>query len=376
MSFARKIGRFTPYGDYPYILAQNAKVREMNSLVQRDAANLYKQIADPFGQNQYGEFGTALTPTEAGAGQLGSTSLLNEQLLPKPLVPPTGSPDEGGPPPPPPRPPTPQPPPPGPGVEEEKDKYRYNSVTEIFAANYINIPWWSWKYSDDQQTAMNLLQANGDEMMLQYKAKQNEYPALAIARKLPCTSPKFSRLDYSDRQMIYCWFYRDPYLGFTYDDPGYLLYLKSWITLFQYCRWNAKNSWKGIDMQSFTFNDWSELFLEDTIALPNPITFTPNYYYQDIKNLSAAIPSYFTEDYVKAYKFDKTLFKKLQAEAQSKYSTNVFFDGTNDGYNPSDTRTLIPPYIQSMYYQVGMVEQAYKKSTDTPISFDYDERFY
>ena len=103
---------------------------------------------------------------------------------------------------------------------------------------------------------------------------------------------------------------------------------------------------------------------------------SPNYYYQDIKNLSAAIPSYFTEDYVKAYKFDKTLFKKLQAEAQSKYSTNVFFDGTNDGYNPSDTRTLIPPYIQSMYYQVGMVEQAYKKSTDTPISFDYDERFY
>jgi len=368
MSFARKIGRFTPYGDYPYILAQNAKVREMNSLVQRDAANLYKQIADPFGQNQYGEFGTALTPTAEGPGQLGSTSLLNEQLLPKPIVPPTGSPDEGGPPPP--------PPPPGPGPSvEEKDKYRYNSVSEIFAANYINIPWWSWKYSDDQQTAMNLLQANGDEMMLQYKAKTNKYPDLAIARKLPCTNPKFSLLDYSDRQMVYCWLYRNPYLGFTYEDAGYLEYLKKWITFFEACRWYGK-TYEKANMFSFTFNDWQELFLEDTISLPNCVTFTPNIRVTSVKEKANQMPSYFTLEYVTAYKNDKTLFNNLRVQAKSKYVTNVFLEGYNDGYNPNDKSIVLPEKAKTIYSYKDKMAEAMTLSQGFPFSFEYDPRLY
>ena len=36
----------------------------MNSLVQRDSGNLYKQIADPYGKNPFGEFGTDIQGLE------------------------------------------------------------------------------------------------------------------------------------------------------------------------------------------------------------------------------------------------------------------------------------------------------------------------
>lgn len=214
--FNKLIGRYTPYGDYPYIIQQNAKIRQMNSLVQRDASNLYKQIADPYGQNPFGEFGTDIQGGELQAQVNTTTSL--ENAIPKV--------EEQK------------------KTDEEKQKeltttepevkqptFKYNRVDIPFCKGYINTPWYNWTFSSTQQTALNMLQARGDDLLIGYFSEENKYPPLASSFLLPNTNPKFTKYNYSDRQMAYLYYNRHPNY-FRYICPSYDQYVLLWCKYF------------------------------------------------------------------------------------------------------------------------------------------------
>ena len=271
--FNKLIGRYTPYGEYPYLIQQNAKIRQMNSLVQRDSGNLYKQISDPYGQNPFGEFGTDLQATELQAQGEGGTSI--ERItatetpgtIPSTTEPPidagtgqvTQQPMDGG---------------AGqfteplpaeiaketqqPGVKQPT--FKYNTVDIPFCKEYINTPWYNWNFNSSQQSALNFLQARGDELLINYYSAENKYPPLASLFFLPNTNPKFTKYNYSDRQMGYLYYKRNP-SKFRFICPRYDMYVTNWCNYFYRFEETCKNHGVG-----FTETEIYQLLRDDVMS--------------------------------------------------------------------------------------------------------------
>jgi hypothetical protein len=287
--FNKLIGRYTPYGDYPYLIQQNAKIRQMNSLVQRDSGNLYKQIADPYGKNPFGEFGTDIQGLEI-QGQADAGMSIERTLPTEPPGTGTGTDGTGtdgtgtgtdgtgtGP-----TGPEPEIPVIGSGppeVEEttaedttaqqsqepevKQPTFKYNRVDIPFCKGYYNTPWYNWNFNKTQQTALNFLQARGDEMLISHFSEENKYPPLASLFLLPNTNPKFTKYNYSDRQMAYLYHNRNP-AKFRYICPRYDMYVTNWCNYFYRLLESCKD--RGIN---FTEDDIYQLVRVDTMTLPS-----------------------------------------------------------------------------------------------------------
>lgn len=309
MSFNRLVGRYNPYSSEgaPYLVEQNAKIREMNSLIIRNSANLYKKIADPFGANPYGEFGTGLgTATTGGPGvgmtdtgippeepvqqapvetPLAQTPVAETPIAETPLtqtpvaetpvaqpvaLPVTTSTVAAS------------------GAREPT--YKYNRVDVGFCNGYYNCPWWDWRLNSDQQIALNLLQTNGDELILQYKAETNTYPRLASEfYMLPTTIADFTLYNYSDRQMAYLYFHRDPH-EVNLGAPAYQKYAIKWADAFTEIQKSLTPY--GVQM---TWDDMKVLARVDITLLP---ATTRNYWLepQDVSYLGVRLCQYYKKD--------------------------------------------------------------------------------
>lgn len=414
MSFNRKSGRFMPYGEYPEILAQNNRVRQMNSLVQRNAANLYIQYADPFGANPLGEFGTDISGDFTGI-QNAYQSIIRDVPAATEEIDDTEDP------------PITEPPPkidddddnedddddtedPPPTTDDDdKDKilteeqvanFKYNSVQIPYAVEYKNIPWFSWQYDSKGQKAMNFLQANGDELILQFKARKNQYPELAKSYQLPCTNPIYTLYDYSDLSMMYLSLYRHPINGFKYDDKGFQRYLERWSEAMKMCftfmyyigtarKTDSIGGRGGPDriqysIASFTWDDWKELLTANGASIPLFPNFAPSYYnfgnkqtgqiwgdgdYTQLKEKYRQ--HYFTYDYVVAYRRDRPKFLKMREEGWNKVGikkSNTFHPGNADMYEEKDP-DIVPNQVIYIYDQI---EEMRKEFADKAPLFEKD----
>ncbi|MDQ5969394.1 MAG: hypothetical protein QG579_551 [Patescibacteria group bacterium] len=298
MGFNRLVGRYNPYSSdgVPYLLQQNAKIREMNSLIIRNSANLYKKIADPFGANPYGEFGTGLgTATTGGPGvgmtdtgippeepvqqapvetplaqtpvaetpiaetpltqtPVAETPIAETPLTQTPVAQPVALPVTTS---------------TAAASGAREPTYKYNRVDVGFCNGYYNCPWWDWRLNSDQQIALNLLQTNGDELILQYKAETNTYPRLASEfYMLPTTIADFTLYNYSDRQMAYLYFHRDPH-EVNLGAPAYQKYAIKWADAFT--QLHKRMSGFGVYL---TWDDMKILARADTVLLPTYVTST------------------------------------------------------------------------------------------------------
>jgi hypothetical protein len=216
MSFNRIVGRSDPIrnygGEYPYIIAENARIRQLDSLIQRNAAHLYPNIADPFGQNPLGDFNSDALGAPATTPATDTTNTNTDYG--------NGSgdgdpnPDGSGAPP--------------PGTDSAgKRTVAYDNVTQPFCLSYVNIPYWSWKFSQDQQVGLSLLQERGDNLFAEYYSNNTKWPPEASNFALPTSIPLFSKYELSDRQMMYQSLYRPPD-KFPISDPAVQDYSMKW----------------------------------------------------------------------------------------------------------------------------------------------------
>jgi hypothetical protein len=357
MGVNKLVGRYNPYSadSLPYLVRQNAKIREMNSLILRNSANLYQKIADPFGQNPYGEFGVDITAGPAAAGAAGAAGATAGVTTPMDTG--AGQPSET-------TPAMPAEPPVAPNatdigagqqgilqqysdvlegynqalqvytqpatveatdnlaelqaapeaVQDPEPMYKYNKVSDAFCQGYYNIPWWSWQLNPLQQVALNALQTQGDDLIIGYHAANGKYPPLAEKFLLPTNIPKFTLYDYSDRQMIYLYYNRDPH-RVPLGDQKYQLYAINWCNSL-----NKLYSNLGEDGITMTEADMNNLCRPDYISVPVYEVYAKG-------GKQVANPGgYITKDLCKTYKQSKNI---LAAPG----GLNVYQPGTTDPVN-------------------------------------------
>lgn len=338
--FNKLIGRYTPYGEYPYIIQQNAKIRHMNSLVQRNSGNLYKQIADPYGKNPFGEFGTDIQGLEiqgqADAGMSIERTLPTEPpgtgtdgtgtgpTGPEPEIPVIGS----GP----------------PEVEEttavdttaqesqqpevKQPTFKYNRVDIPFCKGYYNTPWYNWNFNKTQQTALNFLQARGDELLISHFSEENKYPPLASLFLLPNTNPKFTKYNYSDRQMAYLYYNRNP-TKFRFICPRYDTYVTKWCEYFGLFDRTCKA--RGIGFSEVEIYD---LVRVDAMTLPSYTAYRTsqtkkNLLEVDLETEEMDMGGYLNWQLIAEYKKNKSA---AIAKVNAVPKQNVYIPGTLDTF--------------------------------------------
>jgi hypothetical protein len=332
----------------------------MNSLVQRNSANLYKQLADPYGQNPLGEFGTDIQGLELQA----QTELGPGIARPSPT---TGSTTETG--------------TTGTGTtgtdttgtgttgtdttgtgttttaETVKEPtYKYNSVDVPFCQGFINTPWYNWTFNNEQQTALNFLQAQGDELIISYYSQENKYPELATKMLLPNNNPKFTMYNYSDRQMAYLYHNRNP-TKFRFMCPKYDEYVAKWCTAFD--KFGETCRVKGV---SFNEQEIYQLTRNDTMSFPSYIDFfnrnaQTRFGFDSLTPPSVDSMTFNTGGYLKweNVKLLKTNKSAAIAKAKEYETKNVYYAGTVDTFQvvtgerpvPSTTSNNLPK--QSWY---------------------------
>ena len=238
---------------------------------------------------------------------------------------------------------------------------------------------------------MNFLQANGDELILQFKARKNQYPELAKSYQLPCTNPIYTLYDYSDLSMMYLSLYRHPINGFKYDDKGFQRYLERWsdamktcFTFMAYISDKTPNAISGrggreriqYSIASFTWDDWKEVLTANGASIPLFPNFAPSKYnlelqfkgeiwgdgdYTQLKEKYRQ--HYFTYDYVVAYKRDRAKFLKMREEGWNKVGikkSNTFHPGNADIYEEKDP-DIVPNQVIYIYDQIEELRKEFEQ---------------